>query len=136
MIDKKETGKRIREIRKSLHLNQEAFSNSLHISSTSISEIERGKFYPNIELLGHLAKIYNVNLYYVIFNVGEMFLDPAASIYHSNKKYAVNPDDIRKFLYYFERSPLFQYEIMSIFKTALLRNKELFEEEIEAEQSK
>jgi transcriptional regulator with XRE-family HTH domain len=136
MIDKKEIGKRIKEIRKSLGLNQGEFSGNLSISSTAISEIETGKFKPNIELLALLSKVYNVNLYFVIFNEGDMFLDPATFISQSKKKYAVNIDDIRKFFYYFERSSIFQYEIMAIFKTKLLREKEIFQEDIDSNQSR
>lgn len=131
-----ECGKRIREIRKTLNLNQKEFSEKVSISPTSLSEIERGKFKPGFEFLVNLAQALNVNLYYVLFDKGDMFLNPATSIYQSKKKYAVNSDDIQKFLYYFERSSIFQYEIMSFFKTKLLKDKELFQDEIEQEKNK
>lgn len=136
MIDKKEIGKRIKQIRKSLGLKQEEFVRNLNISTTSISEIETGKFNPNIELLANMAKVYNVNLYYVMFNEGDMFIDAALSFHQNKKKYAVDVEDVRDFFYYFERSSIFQYEVMKFFKTKLLREKEIFQEEIDSEQEK
>lgn len=131
-----ECGKRVREIRKLLTMNQKEFASKVSISPTSLSDIERGKFKPGFEFLVNLVRIFNVNLYYVLFAEGDMFIDPAIASFHNKRRYAVDIEDVRNFFYYFERSSIFQYDVMKYFKTKLFKEKKTYQEEIEASQKK
>ncbi|OJU18679.1 MAG: hypothetical protein BGN88_09410 [Clostridiales bacterium 43-6] len=48
-IDKKKVGKRIREYREIAGINQDALSEMVDMSATSISNIERGRNFPSFE---------------------------------------------------------------------------------------
>ena len=130
------SGERIRQIRKNLNLKQKEFAEKLKVSGPSLSEIESGKFKPGYDLLVNLAKEFNVNLYYVLFGEGDMFIDPVVSSYNRARKYAVNVDDIRDFLYHFERSPLLQYFIMSQYQSKMMAEKDIIVKQIEESESK
>ena len=56
-------GNRIRQIRKSLNLKGKEFAPRLNISGPSLSELEKGKYYPNFEVLTNICREFNVNLY-------------------------------------------------------------------------
>jgi len=77
-----------------------------------------------------LTKEFNVNLYYVLFGEGDMFIDPIFSSYNRTRRYAVNVDDVRDFLYHFERSPMLQYFILSQYQAKMLSEKDLTKRQI------
>ena len=74
--DKKDIGTRIRDIRKSLQLNQGEFALPLKISVPGLSDLENGKYRPSHEFLSNMVTHYNVNLYHIMFGKGPVFLDP------------------------------------------------------------
>jgi transcriptional regulator with XRE-family HTH domain len=100
------------------------------MSSPSLSEIETGKYKPGYDFLLRISKEFNVNLYYVLFGEGDMFIDPTLSSYSRAKEFAVNNEDVRDFLYYFERSSILQYFILNQYKTKMVMEKEPILKEI------
>ena len=129
-------GERIKKIRKALNLKQKEFAERLNMSSPSLSEIETGKYKPGYDFLINISKEFNVNLYYVLFGEGDMFIDPILSSYRRVKEFAVNIEDVRDFLYYFERSSILQYFILNQFKTKMVMEKEPVLKEINEYESK
>jgi transcriptional regulator with XRE-family HTH domain len=126
-----EIGARIKQTRKALNLKQKDFAKELNISVSSLSEIETGKYKAGIEFLTVLSKKFNVNLYFVLFGEGDMFISPTASSYFRASKFAVNLEDVRDFLYHFERSPILQYFILSQYKTRMMSEGDMILKEIE-----
>lgn len=62
-------GKKIQEIRKSKNLTQEKMAELLGIETSSLSNIERGKYYPTAENLAKIADILSVEPFKLyIFN--------------------------------------------------------------------
>ena len=55
-------GERIADIRKTSHLSQEAFGDSLGVTRQAISKWESGRGYPNIDSLKAIAKFYGVSV--------------------------------------------------------------------------
>ena len=53
-------GKRIQELRKSKSLTQENLSEMVGIETSSLSNIERGKFYPTAENLNRIIQVLDV----------------------------------------------------------------------------
>jgi len=53
-------GKRIQEIRKRKHLKQEQLAEMINIETASLSNIERGKYYPTADNLDKILKVLNV----------------------------------------------------------------------------
>jgi transcriptional regulator with XRE-family HTH domain len=122
-LNETDIGKRIKKIRKTLNLNQKKFGEVLNISDTSLSEIENGKHKPAFDFLYNITKVYQVNLYYLFFGKGDMFIDMnSAPITSRIEDFAVNVDDVREFLQYFQQSPTLQYFILNHYRGKFFLN--------------
>jgi len=58
---KKLLGKRIQEIRKSKNMTQEFLAEKIGIETVSLSNIERGKYYPSAENLNKILEAFNIH---------------------------------------------------------------------------
>ena len=72
-------GKRIKEVRTYLRIQQKEMAQKLGITSAHLSEIEKGKSSPSIELVMKITKIYNMSLEYIFLNRGNMIYSDANS---------------------------------------------------------
>ncbi len=122
---------RVKLIRKTLGFKQKDFAKKLKISGPSLSEIEKGKYKPGHDFFVNISKEFNVNLYYLFFGKGEMFLDPTSDYSTRAENFAVNNEDVRKFLWYFGKSRIVQYLILGHFRSILSNEKAAIEKEIE-----
>ncbi|MGL4742303.1 MAG: helix-turn-helix domain-containing protein [Sarcina sp.] len=59
-------GKRLKELRNSKSLTQEALAENFYINKTSISRYENGTQFPELELLIKIADFFNVSLDYLL----------------------------------------------------------------------
>ncbi|MCP5049394.1 MAG: helix-turn-helix transcriptional regulator [bacterium] len=136
-LDEKETGARIKLIRQALKLKQSDFAKKTGMSGPSLSELENGKYKPNVGFLARLHTLYRVNIYYVLFGTGDMFIDPGLpNLLDTEQDYWVNSTEVREFFYYFGKSPMFQYEIMYETRKKLLSGRSIFDEDIRQEKEK
>lgn len=71
------------ELRKKKKLKEKEVAYMLHLDHSSISCYERGKAEPSIDILGKLAKIYDVSLNYLVNGEGN--------------KLVLNEEDIKLF---------------------------------------
>jgi transcriptional regulator with XRE-family HTH domain len=72
-MDKKimvEVGKRIREVRNHLQLNQTDFAGHLDMPVKQLSAMENGKIKPDFDFLYKAEEVFNVNLSYIITGKG------------------------------------------------------------------
>ena len=60
-----------------------------------------------------------------IFFLGDMFSNPAMDYFIQAKDYAVNVEDVRKFLEIFSKSKEMQYYILGEFHSKMLKNGNL-----------
>ena len=132
----KDLASRLKKIRASLNLNQNEMSKRLNISQTTLSGLESGNHMPKFETIYHLANELNVNLYYLFFGQGEMFLDNIQSFTRRRAKNMVKKEEIDRFLHYFEHSNIAQLQLLSNFLAIYQRNKEDIEKELEETRSK
>jgi transcriptional regulator with XRE-family HTH domain len=129
--NKNTAGYRVKQIRKALNIKGKDFAPRIKISGPSLSEIERGKYYPNFEFMVNIVKEFNVNLYYLILGEGEMFVEPGKRTdMLLLEELAGNSSHIRQFLYYFERSDIIRFYILSQFKHKLMLDKEMIAKEV------
>lgn len=73
-------GSRLKLLRDNAMLNQGSFADSLGLKQGSLSDIERGKAYPSVDVLIKIKSIYNVNLDWLISGKGDMFISSIPSI--------------------------------------------------------
>ncbi len=67
-------GSRFKKIRKILDMSQEELANFLNVTKQAISNIENSKSLPSISVMAKLAKEYNINLNYLIAEIGEIII--------------------------------------------------------------
>ena len=131
MNDKKTIAERVKSIRKTLKLTQEELSQKINVSPTYICQVEKGKYKPNFDFLENISRELNVNLYWLIFGQGEMFLDPAILLELQSYNYYVKTEEVRNFLWYYRRSAIVQHSTMAHFYTLLIQQKQNIEKEIQ-----
>lgn len=64
-----------------------------------------------------------------------MFLGPGRRFVDKAKIGGGNSEDVRKFYWYFERSSIIHYYILSVFKNKLIENKANIDREVEEYES-
>lgn len=69
-------GNRLKNIRKKIGFSQEELADKLGLTRSSISKCETDDSFISKENLEILAKNYNVNLNYLIANIGQPFIAP------------------------------------------------------------
>lgn len=66
---------RIKQLRETLSLSQEAFGEKIGIGKTSISKIELGSRNPSEQTIKSICREFNVNYAWLIEGIGDMFSD-------------------------------------------------------------
>jgi transcriptional regulator with XRE-family HTH domain len=125
-------GERLRQIRQHLKYKQADFAEKLNISGPALSEIENDKYKPGHDFFYNLVQEFNVNLYYLLFGEGDMFSESTSSFSPGLAKFAVVNEEVSKFLWYFEHSPIVQYYILGQFRRFYQKEKEEVELDIES----
>jgi transcriptional regulator with XRE-family HTH domain len=129
-------GERIRLIRKALKEKQKDFAEKLDVSGPSLSEIEKGKYKPNHDFIVKLCRDFKINLYYLLFGEGEMFEKDASGGYPVHLEgLSVSGEDVRQFLWDFERSPTVQFLTLANYRTILCEKRAVVSKEIEEYES-
>lgn len=67
------TNERVKILRKVLGLSQESFGNMLGVKKSAISKIEKGENGLTIQLAKLICRIFNVNYFWLMEGIGEMF---------------------------------------------------------------
>lgn len=75
MIDYRIIGQRIYKQRRSLGITQEALAEKVGVSANYISKVERGKERPNLDMLGKICVVININLARLLIGVCEEEFD-------------------------------------------------------------
>ncbi len=131
MEDLKKIGERILAVRRRLYMNQNEFARAMGVSNGSLSMMETGKAQPRFELLYNITKKYNVNLAYIFFGRGEMFLPKEIDARIEIKNYGPETEDwLQEFIHYFNESRVFRFGVMSQISRFLLENRDLIELDI------
>ena len=126
-------GKRLKAIREHLGFRQNQFAKKLDISNTALSELESDKYPPNLKLIIRIARDFDVNLDYLVFEKGEMFEQES-----SKKALKIIEDSIfdhegfLKLLHDLKRSPFLQYSLMSHYRLMLGKEAEVIRGEFQA----
>jgi len=133
MIENKNFAQRLKLIRSTLGFKQKDFAQKLQVSGPTLSEIEKGKYKPGHDFFYNIATEFKVNLYYLIFGEGDMFLDPTNALLNSSDEFVVNRKEVNDFLWFFKKSKIIQYLILGHFRTIMLQEKDAIEKEINEE---
>ena len=121
---------RLKQVREALGLKQKEFASRLSISAASYSEIEGGKYKPNYEFIYNISTQFDVNLYFLLFGKGDMFLRDNQLITADIGNMVVDREEVFRFLWYFRHSPIVQYLTLANFRSIMRKDKEAIEQEV------
>jgi DNA-binding XRE family transcriptional regulator len=136
MKDQKTIAELVKCVRNTLKLTQKELSQKIDVPITYICEVEQGKYKPNCDFLENISRVLNVNLYWLLFGQGGMFLDPATLVIDQSDNYYAKTEDIRNFLWYYQRSAIVRHSTMAHFYTLLIQQKQNIEKEIKEYEDK
>jgi len=125
-----EVGNRIRAIRTFLRYQQKEFAEKSGIANSSLSEIESGQTKPGFDFLVSISRVFNANLYYILFGTGEMIIEQGEIDDKLAVYYAANKQEIENFFYHFRGSSILQFKILAYFKTIMMNEGEAILKEI------
>ena len=132
----KEIGARLQAIRKNLGLLQKEFAGELGISTSSLSDIEAGNMKLRFELIYHITRKYNINIYYLLHGEGEMYMQETSEVAALVVKKPEFTEWLTDFLWYFNESPMVRYTMMSYFLTYKNQSDQLIKKDIENNKKK
>ncbi len=133
MTEKTEIAQRIKAIRENLGLRQNQFAEALGISKPTVSDLERGKYEPNMKVIRNLALTFNVNLVYLILGVGEMFGAAAHTQMRSllSDRSIVSEGEFMRFLNDLERSPFLLLSVLSFYRGQMTKEEDVIARDFE-----
>ena len=135
-VDLKLIGERLQEIRKRFKLMQKDFAKDLGISPSSLCDIEAGKIKPRFELIHNLPKKFKVNILYLLYGTGDMFMHEEEEIFRQSEVLETYRNWIKEFLFFFENSPMVRYAVMNYFISYINEHEGLIKIDIEKNKAK
>lgn len=129
-------GKRLKDVRRTLKVQQKEAAAILSTSASYISEIEAGKANPGPEFFLKFYNAFNVNLNYIFLGIGEMFLGdqdkPEPASYNFNE----DIDSVDKVLWLMKNSSYVKNTILSFTSKLVLDNTETVKRSIDINSKK
>jgi DNA-binding XRE family transcriptional regulator len=122
-------GYRVSQICQHLMMKQKDFAKSIHISEASMSEIVKNKYKPGHDFFYNIAKTYKVNLNFLLFGKGDMFLESLSLGGGLSSHFSSNPE-IKNFLWYLERSPILQHFILGHYRRYMNEERKNIERDV------
>jgi len=129
--DLKGLGQRVRIIRNELHFSQQDFAKKLSLSGSFLSEIEAGKVKPGYNFIMSISKECRVNLYFLLYGKGKMFLDPFDDSVSNSEDPKGHIENFKHVLWYLERSPMLMHTLVGFAARYIYENKGFIDNEID-----
>lgn len=126
-----ELGERIKHVRKALGLKQNEFAARIGTTAANISEIEHLKYKPGFDLIKRIVSEFDINLYYLFFEEGEMLYSRAKKgplTFVEEEEFSKHE---KKFLEYFYNSDLIRFRLLSYLSQLGLEESDAFRKEME-----
>jgi len=108
-----EIGKRLKDARKSLNIQQKDMAATLGMPASYLSELEAGKGNPGPDFFLKLASEYNLSLDYLFLGVGDMFLQAEGKVKRQEFDIGAGIDSIEKMAWIMDMSPYFNTAVMA-----------------------
>jgi len=137
-IDLKAMGKRIKDLRRRLGLNQEQLGQKLKFSKTTICDYEKGKTVPSFEFLYHFSELTGVSLDFLVspgFDLTRPGFDTQAEA-GNNSPFGNYYREVTNLLDYMKKSPLVLMAVITMANDYIYNNKALIENNIKMEKEK
>lgn len=129
---------RLKAIREKLNLRQKELAEILNISVVTMSDIERGKKRPGVEILFILWEKYRVDPVYLLHGEGDMFRreKDTKGVTVEDGVFGDYTDDVKEMLWYMQHSLLARSAFMTMVKEYIYKYEKLLEKDIERQKRK
>ncbi|MCP5050313.1 MAG: helix-turn-helix transcriptional regulator [bacterium] len=136
-------GRRIKETRLQLRLNQKEFSGRMGMSDNHLSALEAGKSAPGFYFIYQAVKHYDLNPLFLLFGKKPMFLgqeeqekeQPPAREPQA-REFGESTSQVGEMLDLFQQSPMVKFALLGFYSKFIIENKGLIEEDIKRHQKR
>jgi transcriptional regulator with XRE-family HTH domain len=127
VILKKEIGKRLRKVRKTLGYTQDQMVGYFDCGRANYSRIEKGEVFPNPGMLEVLYNQFNVSLHWLICSKGAMMQAQPENTQPEtgNPVKGIDTSEVRELLFYIETVPMIKHAVLGFFLEYKEENKKL-----------
>ncbi|UCH92927.1 MAG: helix-turn-helix transcriptional regulator [Candidatus Aminicenantes bacterium] len=138
IADLEAIGSRLKAVRVHLNLKQRKFAEILNTSVVNLSEIERGRKKPGVELLIYLSRQYRVNLTYLLHGEGDMFRPEKVTkgVTIEDGLFGHYTEEVKEMLWLMQNSLMARGAIIAMAKEYFYRNEDLLEKDIQRQKLK
>ena len=112
-------------------MSQGEFCSSLFITAGYLSGIENGKGNPGIKFFIELTDRYKVNMNYLFYGSGKMFIDEKAPLPWDSREILDDIEDPDDIMWFIKNSPIFRNEMFVHAAKFLYDNKVIIHKNIE-----
>ncbi len=132
----KEIGKRIKEVRIKLRLQQKEMAGTLKIAPSYLCEIENGNSNPGPELFVRLASEYKVNLNFLFIGYGDLFIDAPWKMKMQEFDLDEEVDSLDKLFWLLDKSMFLRGALLSHANKLLFEDKEIIRHSLQKKKAK
>jgi transcriptional regulator with XRE-family HTH domain len=129
---RREIGKRMRKIRKTLGFTQDQMVSPFTIGRANYSRIEKGEIFPQATILHTLRKKFNISLDWLIADEGEMYPEEKKEMIDVSN-FGEYTEEIREMLRYMEEVPMLKHALLGFFIEYKVKNKNIIDQILQAE---
>jgi len=125
-------GKRLKDIRKTLDIQQKDFAEKLRMSGSFLSEVEKGKAKPGYDFIKNLIVIFDMNPLYLFTGEGPTFTKEIKEPEPPGLRIEIteNKEIFEEMFWYFTHVPVVKYSVLEYFKKYLFDHKEMIDYEL------
>ncbi|MCX6581489.1 MAG: helix-turn-helix transcriptional regulator [Candidatus Aminicenantes bacterium] len=125
-------GQRLKDIRKSLDIQQKDFAEKLRMSGSFLSEVEKGKAKPGYDFIKNLIVIFDMNPLYLFTGEGPTFTREIKEPESTGLRIEIteNKEIFEEMFRYFTDVPAVKYAVLEFFKKYLFDHNEMIEYEL------
>ncbi|MCP5105163.1 MAG: helix-turn-helix transcriptional regulator [bacterium] len=123
-------GKRIKDVRTHLRIQQKEMAQKLGITSAHLSEIEKGKSSPSTELVLKITKTYNMSLEFLFLGKGEMLYDQEPVNAGDQFTFDSSMTSLEKLVWMLKKSDYFAILVMGAAARIMLEENDLILETV------
>lgn len=117
-------GRRLKEARGRLNINQKQFAEKLGVTGSYVSEIENGKAKPGFDFFIKLSRTFDINPTWLLLGKGERFLKKDPDYDPLEREPATYEERLKEFYFFFEHSELFRLNALSTSVRFLIENRD------------
>jgi transcriptional regulator with XRE-family HTH domain len=129
-VNLEEIGERLRSVREALTCTLKTMQERTGISTSYISDFERGKKFPSSKYLKELVNTFGVSTDYIFTGKGEMFLEDKQN-WKDMYDFGKFNEDVHEMLFYMKKVPNTLFAVLEFFTDYKVKKEDFLEKYLE-----